>query len=217
MDPEVKSKAFQPFFSTKGDRGTGLGMATVKAIVNQHDGVIELDSEAGHGTVVKLVLPLSSESLERASARPQPQGTLRGYTVLVVDDDRRIRASIERILRDIGARVLTATSAEHAIDVARGHAGAIHVVCTDAIMPGAPTRELIQHLEQARPDAKILICSAYVESELLRRGIETRRYAFVAKPFLPEQLIAKVERLVPQRGSEEKPGAGDQPAESPPG
>ncbi|MFO0695120.1 MAG: response regulator [Polyangiales bacterium] len=197
MDDETVTKIFEPFFTTKGSGGTGLGLASVKAIVEQHHGQVSVRSKLGEGTEVLIRLP-SHSGLEIEPAKPERAITdLRGCHVLVVDDDPRVRRAVAQMLASAGAEILEAKDADSALELATSHE--VDVLCTDAMMPGMPTRELIDRLRARDPAFPVLVCSAYVESELLRRGIETKSLAYLAKPFSAQQLTERIASLWKRR------------------
>ncbi len=192
LDEETTTHMFEPFYSTKGAQGSGLGLATVRAIVQQHQGTITVESEPSKGTTFCLSFPPSEEPSFEPSETTLSTVNLRGRVILVVDDDPRVRRIIVKMLSDVGAHALGAGTGEQAIEMAKARNHDIELLCTDAVMPGMPTRDLIQYFRERMPTAGILLCSAYVENELLRRGIEMREVAYLPKPFSSENLLAKI-------------------------
>jgi signal transduction histidine kinase/ActR/RegA family two-component response regulator len=188
---------FEPFFTTKPEgQGTGLGLATVRHIVDQYGGDIAVESRIGEGTCFRLTFPASAEATLEAVEPTEAPALASGATVLVADDDTHVRQVMEGILATAGCKVLTASSAREAIAVFDAHAGAIDLLVTDAVMPGLGVRALLQHIEADWPGTRFLVCSGYVEGELLRRGIEARRVPYLAKPFTREQLLGKVAKAL---------------------
>jgi len=192
MDQETLGKIFDPFFTTKGTQGTGLGLATVRAIMDQHSGRVEVKSQLGQGSQFRLIFPPSDAPVSEASESSVVVRNLKGKTILVADDDPRVRRAIMEMLSSAGATVVGACNGDQALQLFTEHEGKIDVLCTDAVMPKMPTRDLILAVRQRSPSTGILVCSAYVESELLRRGIETRAVAHLPKPFSAQQLLSKV-------------------------
>jgi CheY-like chemotaxis protein len=122
--------------------------------------------------------------------------SLENRLLLVVDDDWRARQAIKRTLTDARADVVLASSVEEALQCLARAERSVDVVCADAIMPGQPTRLLLETLKNEFPSTKVLVCSAYSEGELVRRGIELRRIPHLGKPFFPEQLVWTVQELL---------------------
>jgi two-component system cell cycle sensor histidine kinase/response regulator CckA len=188
---------YAPFFPpTRVGLGPGRGHATVRHIVDQYGGDIAVESRIGEGTCFRLTFPASAEATLEAVEPTEAPALASGATVLVADDDTHVRQVMEGILATAGCKVLTASSAREAIAVFDAHAGAIDLLVTDAVMPGLGVRALLQHIEADWPGTRFLVCSGYVEGELLRRGIEARRVPYLAKPFTREQLLGKVAKAL---------------------
>jgi signal transduction histidine kinase len=198
MDEDTCSHIFEPFFSTKGAQGTGLGLSSAYGLVTQVGGRIEVKSAPGEGTtfMVYLPVPVVKETEEgRARTPRQLQTTIRG-TILLADDDENVRQIIKRTLSQAGYQVLDAPNAERALEMARRHKGNIDLLCTDGIMPGRGSIYLVKSFQDLHPDSVLLVCSGHLEADLLRRGIRTGQYAFLGKPFTGRELLAKVDELI---------------------
>ncbi len=199
MSEETLARAFDPFFSTKTpSKGTGLGLATVRTVVDEHGGRIDLASEPGKGTRVTVFLPASdrTQTPPRSAAR-DPSAPCSSGVILLVEDDHQVRPILERTLRSKGYRITVSSDGDEALlEIGRGQ---FDLLCTDAVMPGAPLSEIIAAFERKNPEANVLVCSGYVEEELTRRGIEQGKYKLLAKPFSPEQLVAAVEVSLAER------------------
>jgi CheY-like chemotaxis protein len=198
MDRETQARIFEPFFTTKEkDKGTGLGLSTVYGIVKQSGGSIFVYSEPGKGTAFKIYLPRAEEVLEpkRASAGPQelPKGT---ETVLVAEDDETLRRLIYEILQSSGYAVLEAGRGEEALRLAGEHAGPIHLLITDMVMPGMGGRDLAVRLAALRPETRVLYVSGYTDDAIVRHGVLESGLAFLQKPFVPEILLRKVREVL---------------------
>lgn len=194
MDRQTLSRIYEPFFTTKGEgKGTGLGLATVYGIVKQHGGQIWVYSEPGSGTVFRIYLPRVEE--EAVAVRPVAATADRlegSETVLVVDNDEVIARSARRILEGFGYHVLETSDPHRALDMAASHDGEIHLLLTDAIMPGLSGMKLAERFARQRPQAKTLIMSGYAaDADALERALQ-RGAAFVAKPFSAATLARKV-------------------------
>jgi DNA-binding NtrC family response regulator len=117
-------------------------------------------------------------------------------TLLVVEDDIRIRALLVSLLTDAGYSVLDAANVDAALALERDHAGPIDLLCTDVVMPGRPARELLSELRARRPHAGILICSGYSEDEQIARGIRSGEWKHLGKPFTRGALLTAVRRTL---------------------
>ncbi|MCC6625722.1 MAG: response regulator [Deltaproteobacteria bacterium] len=196
MDAEVRARAFEPFFSTKGSLGTGLGLASIVAIAEQHRGGVTLDSAPGRGTRIALWLPardapaVADPATDVAGDGRRDQA-LAGLVILVAEDEPRVLDLIARALTRAGATVVRADDGDQAL--ARiGSSARLDALCTDAVMPGAPVSQVIARFEERHPGRPVIVCSGHVEEELVRRGIEAGRLRILAKPFEPGRLVALV-------------------------
>lgn len=195
MSPEVRSHIFEPFFSTKGSRGTGLGLVTVAAIVRQSSGSIEVETAHGLGTTIRLKFPVTDESERKSSAALLRAHTARA-TILVAEDDPAVRKVIVQSLATAGHEVIEARDVEAALDVIRRHRGDIELLITDGIMPGLPVRQLIVAFQETFPQSAILVCSGYLEDQAVRQAIELGSATFLAKPFRKQELLNLTARLL---------------------
>ena len=192
MDTATQARIFEPFFTTKDvGKGTGLGLATVQGIVQQSGGFIWVYSEPGNGTVFKIYLPRVDESPSGAEETIEldARGT---ETILVVEDVAAVRAVTREMLERYGYQVLEAADGKAALDVAAAHAGPIHLLLTDVVMPEINGRELANRLSKARPGVNVLFMSGYTDDAVVRHGILQEGIAYLQKPFTPRSLAAKV-------------------------
>lgn len=195
IPPEVLPQIFEPFFTTKDvGKGTGLGLATVFGIVQQHHGWIDVHSDVGLGTIFRIYLPLSpangkTEAPDTGS-RSVPGGN---ETILVVEDELQLRALIKQSLSRLGYQVLEAEHGSKALDLWRRHKNQIHLVITDMVMPGGMSgRELGEKLLHERPDLKIIYTSGY-SPDLFAKDFEIREGDnFLTKPFQVHKLAETV-------------------------
>jgi nitrogen-specific signal transduction histidine kinase/CheY-like chemotaxis protein len=197
MDAETLSHIFEPFFTTKEvGKGTGLGLASVKAFAAQAGGDVLVSSEPGQGTVFTLELPEQQSSTSLTA----PTDVIRVRTqhrkpVLVVEDRADVRASMVRTLTHGGFTVTEASDGAAALALL-GDARGLALLCIDGVMPGLSTAEVLKRANEIDSSLPVLLCSGHVQEDLLRRGIETGRYAFLEKPFSAQQLLDKVHGLI---------------------
>ena len=198
MDAATQARIFEPFFTTKEfGKGTGLGLATVYGVVKQSDGWIWVDSTLGVGTTFEIFLPAVSEpDLEAAAKEKAGKETGGSETILVVDDEEGVREVATQYLSARGYLVLAAESGARALDLARVHPGQIHVLVTDAVMPGMNGPSLARELLSRRPETKVLYMSGYAEDASLLEEARERGEAFLQKPFGLDSLAEKLRELL---------------------
>ncbi|HXW15580.1 MAG TPA: ATP-binding protein, partial [Terriglobia bacterium] len=195
MSAETQTKIFEPFFTTKErGKGTGLGLATVYAIVKQCKGYIWVYSEEGRGTTFKIFLPVVEAVPEPAQHRMHATGG--SETIILVEDDDNVRAVAGRILGSRGYNVLEAPSGLAALLMPGEHKGPIHLLLTDLVMPVMSGRELAEKLVQSVPGLKVLYMSGYTDDAAIRHGVLQSGVPFLQKPFSPEGLARKVREVL---------------------
>ncbi len=196
MSPEVLAQAFEPFFTTKVvGQGTGLGLATVYGVVTQSGGLVEATSAVGAGTTFRVYLPLIDEPLPRPGDRDTRAPTGR-ETVLLAEDEGGLRRMTRRVLERCGYTVLEAATGEEAVAVAAAHAGPIHLLLTDIVMPKLSGREVAARVAVARPETRVLFTSGYTEDPLLLQGVESGEMDFLPKPFTVDALESTVREVL---------------------
>jgi CheY-like chemotaxis protein len=197
MDEEIKSRLFEPFFSTKENgKGTGLGLAMVYGIVKQNGGCISVYSEPGLGTVFRLYLPRTDDK-PVASVIPLRIASPTGNeTVLLVEDDDMVRRLAQRVLTHLGYEVLQAYDIEDAIRISEEHPNPIHLLLTDVIMPEMNGVELYAQLRTIRAEMKALFMSGYAEDVVVRHGVLPQGTEFIQKPFNMEDLANRVRQTL---------------------
>jgi len=198
MDRETMARIFEPFFTTKRvGEGTGLGLATVYGIIRQNNGTIQVYSEPGHGSTFKIYLPRCATEAAPALAAT-PAGDLRGgsETVLLVEDDAGLRDFAREMLENLGYALLTAATPNEAIHLAEEHAGEIHLVITDVVLPQMNGQELLQRLSARKPGLKCLFMSGYTANVISHRGVLKDGVNFLQKPFSMQELAAKVREVL---------------------
>jgi PAS domain S-box-containing protein len=200
MSAEVQAHIFEPFYTTKDvGKGTGLGLATVHGIVSQTGGRIEVRSAPGQGACFLVYLPGpvgEAVPAPELPADPQDRGD---ETVLLVEDDAAVRDLVADVLRRRGYRVLEAVDGADAADLAGRHAGLLHLLVTDVVMPGMGGQDLARALLEAHPGLRVLLISGY-SGERARDAVPPGRHvAFLQKPFSPGALARKVRELLDAR------------------
>jgi two-component system, cell cycle sensor histidine kinase and response regulator CckA len=198
MDPQTQARIFEPFFTTKGvGTGTGLGLATSHGIVSQSGGHIEVTSEVAVGTVFKIYLPrIDAEAAELEPAPRLAASEARGSeTILLAEDEPQLRATMVRMLKSSGYRVL-AGSAEEAVALAKQHGSTIAALVTDVVMPTISGPELARLVTAVAPQVKVLFISGHTDHLLLTDGELSRAGNFIQKPFSPSALVGKLRRTL---------------------
>jgi two-component system, cell cycle sensor histidine kinase and response regulator CckA len=202
MTPDIVKQIFDPFFTTKSlGRGTGLGLSTVYGIVKQSNGFIFVTSELGEGTVFEIFLPCVDEPVEAMKRGATPTANLEGSeTILLVDDDAGVRDLLARALKANGYHVLVAPEGLEATSAAVQHAGAIHLLITDLVMPGIGGAELALQLTATRPSLAVLYISGYPDRRESDLDGSAGAGTYLQKPFTPSQLVRKVRELLDASG-----------------
>jgi signal transduction histidine kinase/ActR/RegA family two-component response regulator len=203
MDPETVTHLFEPFFTTKAPgKGTGLGLATAYGIVKQSGGAISVYSEPGRGTTVKIYLPSAEAKLAAEAAEQEPAAALRGSeTILVLEDEARVRKLVCEVLAGRGYHVLEAVRGEEAIRMAKEHKGRIHLLLADVVMPEMSGPQALEQIRARYPNMKVLFMSGYTDEAMVHHGILDSGVPFLQKPFLPETLARKVREVLASQAS----------------
>jgi len=203
MDADTQSRLFEPFFTTKGaGKGTGLGLSTVFGIVKQSGGSVQVYSEPGRGTSVKVYLPRIDQPVAVEPAgipRVLPLGT---ETLLLVEDDDMVRHLMRETLQREGYQVQDTADPNEALRISGSHSGTIHLLITDVIMPKLSGTEMAAMLLRERPDMKVLYISGYTDNAVVNSGLLHQEVAFLQKPFTPAALIEKVHEVLLSNGKQ---------------
>jgi len=190
MDEETRRQAAEPFFSTKGiGRGTGLGLSMVHGLAAQLGGALELESEQGSGTTIKIWLPIADQEAAMPLQRAQPSLRRGSGTVLLVDDEDLVRASTADMLADIGYRVVEAGTAEEALRKLDDGLP-VDLLVTDHLMPGMTGADLARILGRKWPKLPVLLISGYAEAEGVNLAL-----ARLTKPFRQSDLASALVTL----------------------
>ncbi len=197
MDDSTLQHVFEPFFTTKSvGKGTGLGLSMVFGLVNQSGGSISVESSPGVGTRFRLLLPrgeAESPASETSDQGVELWGRAQG-TILLVEDDARVRSVCRSVLRREGYEVLDASEPLEAIELFRKHQSAIDLVITDLVMPNMTGIQLADVLRHDRPDLNLLFVSGYAPEDVLGRSLDAR--TLLRKPFRPSELLRRVSALL---------------------
>ena len=193
MDAETRLQIFDPFFTTKKTgQGTGLGLATVYGIVKQNHGMIDVYSELDQGSVFKIYLP-RTEDQPADNVPPVTDSVLRGTeTILLVEDEESVLLLTKEMLESLGYKVLHSPTPNHALQVADGISGPIHLLLTDVVMPEINGLKLSEQLRQHYPELKVLFMSGYTADIITPQGVLDRGVICVEKPFSLQALSQKV-------------------------
>lgn len=200
MDDETRQRCFEPLFTTKGPfKGTGLGLAAARRLVEESGGAIRCLSELGRGTTFEIFLPAVNEAPTEepvSGDAVRPRGSA---TVLLAEDDAGLRHLMVQVLRRNGYVVLEADTGERAIEVARDFDGAIDLLLSDVVMAAISGPTLAQTLQGADPALAVLLVSGSADATVLDHLVPGTA-AFLAKPFKPSQLVDQIHELLSRRG-----------------
>lgn len=202
--PDVAKHVFEPFYSTKREKGTGLGLATVKGIVDNLGGVMEFESEVGEGTEVFFYFPLSEKGAESDEPEtlppvsPEIQG--KGESILIVDDEDPVRNALYVSLVHLGYDVDRAENGELALELLLAREGGYDVVILDMLMPKLSGEEVFFRMREIDPEIAVLVMSGYSSEEAVQRILTGGGRGFIQKPFTIEALAKQVRKCVETQG-----------------
>jgi PAS domain S-box-containing protein len=199
ISEEHLEKIFEPFFTTKDEEGTGMGLATVYGIVVNHGGWVDVESQPGKGTVFTVYLPIdendekqeNEESVHDAGVSPG-----RDSTVLIVDDEYIVVATLTELLTDIGYRVSSVSGGERAVEVYSEDPDAIDIVILDLSMPGMDGRECFIRLHEIDPGVKVILATGFSRNGRVQELLDLGVKGFLQKPFRIKELAAMLEDLI---------------------
>ena len=191
----MKAKAFDPFFSTKF-AGRGLGLSVVQGIVQDHGGVIKLESAPGQKTTFEIFLPCVGEAAQSSRGAVEPVSGKAprpvAATILVVEDEDLLRVAVSTKLRQTGFCVLEAIDGSSALELVRLHNDRIDVMLLDVTLPGATSQEVFEEARNLRPNLKVILTSAYSDKTVNASFAGLRIERFIRKPFQLADLMASV-------------------------
>ena len=195
MDDTTLEKIFDPFFTTKEvGKGTGLGLATVYGIVKQHNGYIDVKSSPYKGTTFHIYLPAADIAIDEK--KQTDKSLIIGHeTVLIAEDDLEVRRFISEVLKQSGYKVIEAIDGQDAIDKVRQNTG-IDLAIIDSVMPKINGREAYEQISRIKPNIKVLFMSGHTKDTVLSKGIEEKRFNFIAKPLVFSDLLTKIREVL---------------------
>ena len=198
MTPEVLRQIFEPYFTTKGTNGTGLGLSSVYGIIKQTGGFIWCDSEPGKGTRFKIYLRPAAGAANTRPAADSPVDAIAGgaETVLVVDDERAVRELLTTILRGRGYTVIPAGDAKTALEMLASPDHRVDLVVSDIVMHGMSGTRLVEEIQSRWPAMKLLFVSGYSQGVALNPESSARKVPLLGKPFTPVRLEAMVRNIL---------------------
>ncbi len=201
MPPDVQARMFDPYFTTKGTEGTGVGLATVKAIVQASGGRIEVDSEPGRGTAMSIVFPREATGLVMPAppvAAPMPHAGMRSMRprVLLVDDEAAVRDLLAHCLELEGYEAVVASTGQEAIDVIGRCESEIDAVVTDLNLPDVLGSAVVAESRRLNPGAGVVVITGAPENPLAESGVTT---PMLIKPFSLADFKHAVRRAVGER------------------
>jgi CheY-like chemotaxis protein len=198
IPPHVLPHIFEPFFTTKPrGEGTGLGLAQVHGIVQQHGGHADVETELGRGTTFRIYLPAyrpdEQEAEREEAARAMPEG--RGETILLVEDSEKIRRAGQMVLESLNYRVLTAKNGQEALEMCQS-AGKVDLVLTDVVMPEMGGVKLTQELRKMDPGLRVLVLTGYLMPEDMEQLENQDIQGILHKPLDAETLAQTVRKAL---------------------
>ena len=184
MDSEIIKKIFDPFFTTKSESGgTGLGLASAYGIIRNHDGIIDVYSEPGHGSTFNIYLPSSAKITGEKESFPAKNIFYGSGTILIVDDEHSVLEAASEMLLILGYKVLQASSGEEAISIYSEQKDVISLVILDMIMPVMSGSQVLKTLREINPEVRIILSSGYVMQGNAIKVLEYEYSNFMQKPY----------------------------------
>jgi CheY-like chemotaxis protein len=201
MSEQTMAHLFEPFFTTKSvGKGTGLGLATVYGIVKQNDGFITVESQLGRGSIFRVYLPPTHivPSVE-TSPDSAASATVPRSSILLVEDEERLRELLRRHLSARGYAIVTACDGNEGLAICQDGAYMPDLLLTDVVMPGMSGRELAERLRATCPSLKVLFITGYTDEKLVRQGSLPSGMACLNKPFELRVLEQKIRETLETR------------------
>jgi CheY-like chemotaxis protein len=200
MDERTRQKIFEPFFTTKPpNQGTGLGMAMVYGIVRHHSGFINVYSEVGKGTTIRVFFPLAPSAVREVKPDPGPAPRGGSETVLVVEDEDMIRSSARRILERFGYTVLVAADGEEALGILRSSDHEVRLVISDVVMPRLSGRQLHDAVIREKMPVRFMYTSGYTALDARETATLDPGVPFLPKPWVVADLLNRIRSVLDAR------------------
>ena len=198
VPPDSLTKIFEPFYTTKpGDKGTGLGLATVFGFVEQSRGFIQVESEVGKGSTFSLLLPIAQSDAHAETSTPAAPPATQGHeAILLVEDEDEVRSLVSRLLTMQGYEVFEASNPGEAILIYEQHVNKIDLLVSDIVMPHMDGHGLAERLRAVNPKLKILLMSGYPSHTLHHKIRDMTSIPFIQKPFEPTAFAHKVREIL---------------------
>ena len=209
MDPETRRRMFEPFFSTKF-QGRGLGLSSVLGIIRGHQGFVRMNTQAGRGTVIRVLLPMPEhpehpEHMDKPSSAELPPAATEVLPgeglILVVDDEPSVRRLIRMMLEKIGYKVITAADGNEAVRLYHAHSDALALIVLDLTMPGMGGVDTFQALQRAGCEIPVVLASGYSEAQLRTQHGEKGFAGFLHKPFQKQTLSEMLVQVFKDRST----------------
>jgi len=200
MDIETQNKIYEPFFTTKGDSGTGLGLATVYGIIKQHQGYIFISSILGEGTTFRIYLPtLEMENIKDKEENNKTENFEGCETVLVVEDNKQVLYLVKAILEEYGYKLILAESGSEALSIMEKSYKQVDLLLTDVVMPEMGGKKLYNRITELYGEISVLFMSGYSDSIIKYYKVEVNGYNFIQKPFSVIDLTTRVRSILNKR------------------
>lgn len=194
IDSEIMNKIFEPYFSTKdADAGAGLGLALLQSLMAEAGGYIKLSSEPGIGTEISLYLPIAMKPKKATFTQESKSSstlTETGASILLVEDNLEVLSTMADTLKGAGFEVHKAKDGDAAIEKLKQ--ARFDLLCVDGVIPGSSSASVIEEFRRKQPAHPVVVCSGYIEEELVIRGIETGELGYIRKPFRSAQLLETI-------------------------
>lgn len=195
MDDATRSHIFEPFFTTKEKgKGTGLGLSVVYGVMKNHNGLLDVHSEPGKGTIFSLYFPVPEEDDAVSGKHAVTQEEIRGgdETILVVEDEELLLSMVKSVLEGKGYRVMTATNGQLALDTFREHRNEISLVLSDIGLPRLSGDKLYHELKKINPSVRVILASGYFDQQIKSEILEAGAKDFIQKPYDLDDVLRKI-------------------------
>lgn len=197
MDAQTSARVFEPFFTTKrSSGGTGLGLAICYGIVRQAGGEIKVESKPGVGSRFEIVLPVTAQPIEPERIEDRRAGAGGTESILLAEDEDRVREMTANTLRSYGYQVTAAANGQEALQALESMHWKVDLVIADVVMPLTGGRALADRIASVAPDVPILYISGYTEDAAFQTHLQDSGRDFLAKPFTLSQLVCKVRQVL---------------------